>query len=43
MLACARQFLVDSGMARTGEKIVVTLGYPFHVSGTTNMLRLEEV
>lgn len=43
MLACARQFLVDSGMARPGEKIVVTLGYPFHVSGTTNMLRVEEV
>lgn len=43
MLDCAREFLTESGMARPGERVVVTAGYPFHVSGTTNMLRIEEL
>lgn len=41
MLDCAREFLVNEGIARPGERVVVTAGYPFHVRGTTNMLRVE--
>jgi pyruvate kinase len=26
-----------------GQRIVVTAGVPFHVRGTTNMLRIEEL
>lgn len=43
MLDCAREYLIDSGIARPGDRVVVTAGYPFHVSGTTNMLRVEEL
>lgn len=43
MLACARRYILETGIAEQGQKIVVTAGYPFHVSGTTNMLRVEEL
>jgi pyruvate kinase len=43
LLACARDFLIESGIARSGERIIVTAGYPFHVRGTTNMLRVEQL
>lgn len=43
MLACAREYLIESGMAEPGERVLVTAGYPFHVSGTTNMLRVEQL
>ncbi len=41
MLDCAREFLVSQGIASPGQRIVVTAGVPFHVRGTTNMLRVE--
>ncbi|HEX6939348.1 MAG TPA: pyruvate kinase [Longimicrobiales bacterium] len=41
MLGCAREFLISEGYASPGQRIVVTAGYPFHVRGTTNMLRVE--
>jgi pyruvate kinase len=41
LLACARTYLIESGIARPGDRILVTAGYPFHVRGTTNMLRVE--
>src|SRR5690606_8368597 len=41
LLGCARTELINSGMARPGDRVVVTAGYPFHVRGTTNMLRVE--
>ena len=37
------QALLDLGMARPGDRVVVTAGVPFNVSGTTNMLRVEEL
>ncbi|HEX7048610.1 MAG TPA: pyruvate kinase [Longimicrobiales bacterium] len=43
MLACARAYLIDSGLGQPGQRVVVTAGYPFHVRGTTNMLRVEEL
>jgi hypothetical protein len=30
-------------MAKPGQRIIVTAGVPFHVAGTTNMLRVEEI
>jgi pyruvate kinase len=41
MLDVARHYLVDRGIAGPGGRVVVTAGYPFHVRGTTNMLRVE--
>lgn len=35
--------LIQRGIARAGDRIVVTAGMPFHVTGTTNMVRIEEL
>jgi pyruvate kinase len=43
LLECAREHLIESGIARPGDRVIVTAGYPFHVRGTTNMLRVEEL
>jgi pyruvate kinase len=43
MIAFARQYLIDNRMAEKGQRFVVTAGVPFHVSGTTNTLRVEEL
>jgi len=43
MLACGRQTAVERGLARPGDRIVVTAGYPMHVPGTTNLLQVEVV
>ncbi len=43
MLEAARQYLFDRGLAASKERVVVTAGYPFHVRGTTNMVRVEEL
>jgi pyruvate kinase len=43
MLAIARRYLLDTRMAEPGQRVVVTAGIPFHVAGTTNMLRVEEL
>jgi pyruvate kinase len=43
MLDCARAYLIEQGIAYPGDRVVVTAGYPFHVRGTTNMLRVEEL
>jgi pyruvate kinase len=39
----ARRVLQERGLARRGERIVVTAGVPFDVPGTTNMLKIETV
>ncbi len=41
MWEIARAGLLERGLARPGDRIVVTAGIPFHVSGTTNMVRIE--
>ena len=43
MLSCARSFLLEHALAEPGQRIVVTAGVPFHVAGTTNMMRVEVV
>jgi pyruvate kinase len=44
IMACARQAILNYGLARPGDRVVVTAGLPFfHVAGTTNMLRVEEM
>jgi pyruvate kinase len=43
MLGVARRYLLDNRIAQPGQRIVVTAGIPFHVAGTTNLLRIEEL
>src|SRR5690606_7309253 len=43
MLAVARDFILKKRIGRPGQRIVVTAGVPFHVRGTTNMMRIEEL
>ena len=43
MAAAARRVVVEMGIARTGERVVITAGVPFDVPGTTNMLKVETV
>lgn len=43
MVKKAREHLVERGIARPGDRVVVTAGVPFHVKGTTNMIRVEIV
>ncbi len=43
MLSCAREFLLKEGIATHGQRIVITAGVPFHVPGSTNMMRVEVV
>lgn len=41
MLDTAREYLFRMKIAEPGQRVVVTAGVPFHVPGTTNMLRVE--
>lgn len=43
MIACAKEFLAENKLVQPGQRFVVTAGIPFHVAGTTNMLRVEEL
>ncbi|MGK7310741.1 MAG: pyruvate kinase [Candidatus Longimicrobiales bacterium M2_2A_002] len=43
VLDSALRALKELGLAETGDRVVVTAGVPFAVSGTTNMLRVEEL
>ena len=43
MLAAARNYLLERRIAEPGQRVVVTAGVPFHVPGTTNMLRVEQL
>jgi pyruvate kinase len=42
MLERAREAALELGIGATGQRFVVTAGVPFHVPGTTNMMRIEE-
>ena len=41
LLACARDYLLGQGIARPGQRVVVTAGVPFHAAGGTNLMRVE--
>jgi pyruvate kinase len=43
MLKQVRKVALDGGFGRRGDPFVVTAGVPFHVTGTTNMIRIEEL
>ena len=43
MLEAARGRVLESGLARRGDRVVVTAGVPFDVPGTTNLVKVEEV
>ena len=43
MTALAREKLKEHGLAKEGDRIVVTAGVPFDVPGTTNQLKVETV
>jgi pyruvate kinase len=43
MLETARRYLIENRLAEPGQRVVVTAGVPFHVPGTTNMLRVEQL
>jgi pyruvate kinase len=43
MLAARASTCCATRIAEPGQRVVVTAGIPFHVPGTTNMLRVEEL
>ncbi len=43
MLQTARECLIERGIGKEGDFVVVTAGVPFQVARTTNMLRIEEL
>jgi len=43
MLARARREALEAEFGRPGDRFIVTAGVPFHVTGTTNMMRIEEL
>ena len=43
MLACGREEAVRRGLARPGDRVVVTAGLPMHRPGTTNLLQVEVI
>ena len=43
MLGVARGEILARGLARAGERLVVTAGVPFDMPGTTNLLKIEAV
>lgn len=43
MLACARRTAIERGLAKAGDRVVLTAGLPMNTPGTTNTLRVEVV
>jgi len=43
MLEVVRDLLLKGGLARRGDRIVMTAGVPWEVSGSTNLIKVEEV
>jgi pyruvate kinase len=43
MLDAARGRILEQGLAKRGDRVVVTAGVPFDVPGTTNLVKVEEV
>jgi pyruvate kinase len=41
MVAQAQRFALESNLGHSGDPFVVTAGFPFHVPGTTNYIRIE--
>ena len=38
-----KRYLLETGVGHPGQSVVVTAGYPFDTSGTTNTMRVERL
>ena len=43
VLERARDLLLDRELVKPGDRVAVTAGVPFHVAGTTNILKIETI
>jgi pyruvate kinase len=43
LTAFGRQAVLESGVATPGQSVVVTAGFPFNISGSTNTMRVEQL
>ena len=43
MMRIALEVVRNRGLARTGDRVIVTAGVPFDVPGTTNLMKVETV
>jgi pyruvate kinase len=43
MYVKARRVVLDRGLAREGDRVIVTAGVPFDVPGTTNLMKVETI
>ena len=43
MIENASQAAIEAGIAQTGDLIVITVGHPIGVAGTTNMIRVKKL
>jgi pyruvate kinase len=43
LTAMGKEYLLASGLGEEGSSVVVTAGFPFQLSGTTNTMRLEQL
>jgi pyruvate kinase len=41
LLSAACTHALEAGIGDSGERFIVTAGVPFHVAGTTNMMKIE--
>ena len=43
MVAWAKAWMLEKGIGSKGDRFIVTAGVPFHVPGSTNMMRVDEL
>jgi pyruvate kinase len=43
LTAFGKEVMLEAGVGRSGDAVVVTAGFPFHQSGTTNTMRIESL
>ena len=43
IFALARSWVLENGMARKGDNVIITSGIPVHVQGTTNLIKVMVV
>jgi pyruvate kinase len=41
LLSAACKHALEAAIGNSGERFIVTAGVPFHVAGTTNMMKIE--
>jgi len=43
LTAFGKRAVLEHGAGRSGDSVVVSAGVPFHTSGTTNTMRVEQL